>query len=78
MLQLEVVQFDIILSYSSQPARRGQFWNLSGKDNERVLGQGALSNMRIAILSDIHGNCVALDAVLTDIESDDQEAVDEY
>ena len=34
--------------------------------------------MRIAILSDIHGNCVALDAVLADIGSDDQEAVAEY
>ena len=34
--------------------------------------------MRIAILSDIHGNCVALDAVLADIASDDQEAVDGY
>ena len=34
--------------------------------------------MRIAILSDIHGNCVALDAVLTDIGANAQEAVDEY
>ena len=34
--------------------------------------------MRIAILSDIHGNCVALDAVLADIASHEQEAVDEY
>ena len=34
--------------------------------------------MPIAILSDIHGNCVALDAVLSDIESNDQEAIDEY
>ena len=34
--------------------------------------------MRIAILSDIHGNCVALDAVLADIDSNEQKAVDEY
>ena len=34
--------------------------------------------MRIAVLSDIHGNCVALDAVLADIDSNNQEAVDEY
>ena len=34
--------------------------------------------MRIAILSDIHGNCVALDAVLADIRADEQEAVDGY
>ena len=34
--------------------------------------------MRIAIISDIHGNCVALDAVLADIASEDQEAVDGY
>ena len=34
--------------------------------------------MRIAILSDIHGNCVALDAVLGDIRSDEQEPVDGY
>ena len=34
--------------------------------------------MRIAILSDIHGNCVALDAALTDIESNVDGAVDEY
>ena len=34
--------------------------------------------MRIAVLSDIHGNCVALDAVLADIDSNEQKAVDEY
>ncbi len=34
--------------------------------------------MRIAILSDIHGNCVALDAVLADIECNVREPIDEY
>ena len=34
--------------------------------------------MRISVLSDIHGNCVALDAVLADIDANDQEGVDEY
>lgn len=32
--------------------------------------------MRIALLSDIHGNLIALDAVLTDIEA--QGGVDAY
>lgn len=34
--------------------------------------------MRIAILSDIHGNCVALDAALADIDANVHEVVDEY
>jgi putative phosphoesterase len=34
--------------------------------------------MRIAIISDIHGNCVALDAVLADLGSHEREEVDEY
>ena len=34
--------------------------------------------MRIAILSDIHGNCVALDAVLADIQAQSQEVVMAY
>ena len=34
--------------------------------------------MRIAILSDIHGNCVALDAVLADIEDNIDGGVDGY
>ena len=34
--------------------------------------------MLIAILSDIHGNCVALDAVLADIEANIDGGVDEY
>ena len=34
--------------------------------------------MRIAILSDIHGNCVALDAVLVDIEANIEGGVDGY
>ena len=43
--------------------------------------QGAFGTsffMRIAIISDIHGNCMALDAVLADIASEGQEAVDGY